>query len=66
MLNWLMVFSGLLYPSTFLYIHSINFKNLILKFHLEISIYPLKNNCNICWGSPVAHWAKSLPVMWDT
>ena len=46
MLNWFMVLSGLLYPSTFLYIQLI-FENLILKLQLKIIIYLLKNNYNI-------------------
>ena len=61
-----MVFLGLLYPYTFLYIHSISFEDLILKFHLNIPIYLLKNNCNICWDSLVAQRVKSLPAMWET
>ena len=44
-----MVFSSLLYPSTFLYIHSVNFWEFDIETPTKNLIY-FKNNCNVEWN----------------
>ena len=72
MLNWFMVFSSLLYPSTFLYIHSVNFSEFDTETPTAAAVKSLQSCPILCDaidgsppGFPVPGILQARTLEWD-